>query len=59
MFPHEWRLLKRAEIQSGPFSAGTGAETSIPLYLMTALEFKRLELILEELHALLIFESYK
>ena len=58
MFPHEWRLLKRVETQSGPFSAGMG-QTSILLYLMTALEFKRLELILEELHALLIFESCK
>ena len=52
MFPHEWRLLKRAEIWIGSlllcffFWAGTGAKTSILLYLMTAVELMRLQLIL-------------
>lgn len=59
MFPHEWHLLKRAEFGSLFFPAGTGAQTSTLLYLMSAPEFKRLELISDELRALLISESCK
>lgn len=28
MFPHKWRLLKRAEMQRGPFELAPGRDTA-------------------------------